>query len=190
MRYRLHLRCRRGRRRGRLLGLVQAAAEQRRLAGQDRHRPASSSPSPSSTTPRSRPLPAPRGRGACSPPSLVLRPNRTVGFIDAPRRWPRRSPTARCSSPVQARRIREVGAIQPIRELAALAHERGALFHTDAVQALGKMLLEPAGSSAWTPTSFLPRPTRSRAAPRRVGALYLKARTPFAPYLLGGGQES
>ena len=36
----------------------------------------------------------------------------------------------------------EVGAIQPIRELAALAHERGALFHTDAVQALGKMPLD------------------------------------------------
>ena len=80
----------------------------------------------------------------------------------------------------------EVGAIQPIRELAALAHERGALFHTDAVQALGKMPLDvqKLGVDA---ASFS---AHKIGGPKGVGALYLKARTPFAPYLLGGGQES
>ena len=80
----------------------------------------------------------------------------------------------------------EVGAIQPIRELAELAHKRGALFHTDAVQALGKMPLDvqKLGVDA---ASFS---AHKIGGPKGVGALYLKARTPFAPYLLGGGQES
>ena len=80
----------------------------------------------------------------------------------------------------------EVGAIQPIRELAELAHERGALFHTDAVQALGKMPLDvqKLGVDA---ASFS---AHKIGGPKGVGALYLKARTPFSPYLLGGGQES
>lgn len=80
----------------------------------------------------------------------------------------------------------EVGAIQPIRALAKLAHERGALFHTDAVQALGKMPLnlQELGVDA---ASFS---AHKIGGPKGVGALYLKARTPFHPYLLGGGQES
>ncbi len=80
----------------------------------------------------------------------------------------------------------EVGAIQPIRELAELAHKRGALFHTDAVQALGKMPLDvqKLGVDA---ASFS---AHKIGGPKGVGALYLKARTPFSPYLLGGGQES
>ncbi len=79
----------------------------------------------------------------------------------------------------------EVGSIQPIAELAALAHRTGALFHTDAVQALGKMPLnmEALGVDA---ASFS---AHKIGGPKGVGALYLKARTPFAPFLLGGGQE-
>ena len=79
----------------------------------------------------------------------------------------------------------EVGSIQPIAELAALAHRTGALFHTDAVQALGKMPLnmETLGVDA---ASFS---AHKIGGPKGVGALYLKARTPFAPFLLGGGQE-
>ena len=80
----------------------------------------------------------------------------------------------------------EVGAIQPIRELAALAHERGALFHTDAVQALGKMPLNLQELDV-DAASFS---AHKIGGPKGVGALYLKARTPFSPYLLGGGQES
>ena len=79
----------------------------------------------------------------------------------------------------------EIGSIQPISELAQLAHAKGALFHTDATQALGKIALNVAelGVDA---ASFS---AHKIGAPKGVGALYLKARTPFKPLLLGGGQE-
>lgn len=80
----------------------------------------------------------------------------------------------------------ETGAIQPVRELAAVAHAHRALFHTDAVQALGKMPLsvQRLGVDA---ASFS---AHKIGGPRGVGMLYLRARTPFAPLLRGGGQES
>lgn len=80
----------------------------------------------------------------------------------------------------------EVGSIQPVGELAACAHDHGALFHTDAVQALGKAPLSVSqlGVDA---ASFS---AHKIGGPRGVGALYLKARTPFQPLLRGGGQES
>lgn len=80
----------------------------------------------------------------------------------------------------------EVGSVQPVRELAACAHEAGALFHTDAVQALGKV---PLSVGEWDvdAASFS---AHKIGGPRGVGALYLKARTPFEPLMRGGGQES
>lgn len=80
----------------------------------------------------------------------------------------------------------EVGSIQPVAELARAAHDAGALFHTDAVQALGKA---PVDLGAWNvdAASFS---AHKVGGPKGVGALYLKSRTPFAPLLLGGGQES
>lgn len=80
----------------------------------------------------------------------------------------------------------EVGSIQPIAELARVAHEAGALFHTDAVQALGKC---PVDLKAWgvDAASFS---AHKIGGPKGVGALYLKARTPFSPHLAGGGQEA
>lgn len=80
----------------------------------------------------------------------------------------------------------EVGSIQPIRQLAACAHEAGALFHTDAVQALGKMPLDLAELDV-DAASFS---AHKIGGPKGVGALYLRARTPFEPLLLGGGQEA
>lgn len=79
----------------------------------------------------------------------------------------------------------EVGTIQPIRDLARLAHERGALFHTDAVQALGKIAVD---MRAWgvDAASFS---AHKVCGPKGVGILYLKAATPFTPLLAGGGQE-
>lgn len=80
----------------------------------------------------------------------------------------------------------EVGSIQPVAELARVAHAAGALFHTDAVQALGKVPLNVTelGVDA---ASFS---AHKVGGPKGVGALYLKARTPFEPQALGGGQES
>lgn len=79
----------------------------------------------------------------------------------------------------------EIGSIQPIQELARVAHETGAFFHTDATQALGKMPLnlEELDVDA---ASFS---AHKIGGPKGVGALYLKSRTPFNAFLLGGGQE-
>ena len=80
----------------------------------------------------------------------------------------------------------EIGSIQPIRELAAAVHARGVAFHTDASQALGKMPLrmDDLGVDAATFAAH------KICAPKGVGALYVRSRTPFEPFLAGGGQES
>ena len=70
--------------------------------------------------------------------------------------------------------------------LARVAHERGALFHTDATQALGKMPLDVKG---WN-VDALSLSAHKVGGPKGVGALYLKARTPFSAQMVGGGQES
>lgn len=80
----------------------------------------------------------------------------------------------------------EVGSIQPIAQLAQVSHDHGALFHTDAVQALGKAPVD-VGEWGVDAASFS---AHKVGGPKGVGVLYLKARTPFEPYLLGGGQES
>ena len=80
----------------------------------------------------------------------------------------------------------EIGSVQPIAELAAAAHAAGALFHTDAVQALGK---EPVdlGELNVDAASFS---AHKIGGPKGSGVLYLRAGTPFDPFLVGGGQES
>lgn len=80
----------------------------------------------------------------------------------------------------------EVGSIQSIRQLAALAHARGVVFHTDAVQALGRtpVILKELGVDA---ASFS---AHKIGGPKGQGALYLKNGTPFDPFIIGGGQES
>lgn len=79
----------------------------------------------------------------------------------------------------------EMGAVQPIAELAQVAHGSGALFHTDATQALGKVPCD-LGALGVDAASFS---AHKVCGPKGVGALYLKARTPFEAQLLGGGQE-
>jgi cysteine desulfurase len=79
----------------------------------------------------------------------------------------------------------EIGTINPIKELAEVAHEGGALFHTDAAQTLGKIPFDvrELGVDA---ASFS---SHKIYGPKGFGALYLKKRTPFTAYLKGGGQE-
>ena len=79
----------------------------------------------------------------------------------------------------------EVGTIQPIRELAALAHENGSLFHTDAVQAVGHI---PVDVKAWG-VDLLSLSGHKFGGPKGVGALYLKRATPISAFVTGGGQE-
>ncbi|MBR5260453.1 MAG: cysteine desulfurase [Eggerthellaceae bacterium] len=80
----------------------------------------------------------------------------------------------------------EVGSVQPIAELSCIAHKAGALFHTDAVQALGKVPINLADLGV-DAASFS---AHKIGGPKGVGALYLRSRTPFEAYMLGGGQEA
>ena len=79
----------------------------------------------------------------------------------------------------------ETGVLQDLPALAAIAHEAGALFHTDAAQALGKVAFDVAGIDL---ASFS---AHKMYGPKGVGALYVRRRprARLAPLFSGGGQE-
>jgi cysteine desulfurase len=80
----------------------------------------------------------------------------------------------------------ETGVLFPIEEAAAICRAKGTLFHTDAVQAVGKIPIDLRKSSI----QFLSLSGHKLHAPKGVGALYVNRRTRFNPYLIGGGQEN
>jgi cysteine desulfurase len=79
----------------------------------------------------------------------------------------------------------EIGTIQPIAELAALAHGCGALFHTDAVQTVGHIPVDVKSLGV----DALSLSAHKFEGPKGVGALYLKSGVRIAPLVVGGGQE-
>ena len=79
----------------------------------------------------------------------------------------------------------EVGSLQDLSALAALAHGQGALFHSDAVQILGKLPFDVQQLNI-DAASFS---AHKLGGPKGVGAFYLRTGTPFSPQALGGGQE-
>jgi len=79
----------------------------------------------------------------------------------------------------------EIGTVQPIGELAALAHAAGVPFHTDAVQAAGWLPLNVADLGV----DALSLSGHKLGAPQGVGALFLRGRLSIEPVLHGGGQE-
>jgi len=79
----------------------------------------------------------------------------------------------------------ETGVIFPIEEAAAIAKAKGALFHTDAVQAVGKVPINLASSNI----DLLSLSGHKLHAPKGIGVLYLRRGTPFRPFLVGGHQE-
>lgn len=79
----------------------------------------------------------------------------------------------------------ETGTVFPVPEIAALAKERGALFHTDAVQAIGKMPVNVKD----TPVDMLSLSGHKFHAPKGVGALYVRRGTRFTEFMMGGHQE-
>ena len=103
----------------------------------------------------------------------------------------------------------ETGALMPIREITDIAHAHGALMHTDAVQAYGKIDMSPytaAGSSKSGSSDGSAQRNKSKSAlsggvdfitvsshkihgPKGVGALYQKKGSELPPYIVGGGQE-
>ena len=79
----------------------------------------------------------------------------------------------------------EIGTIQPIAEIAKLAHERGALMFTDAVQAVGAIRVDVGELGV----DMLSLSGHKLNAPKGVGALYVKKGIKIYKYLDGGGQE-
>lgn len=79
----------------------------------------------------------------------------------------------------------ESGTIFPVEEMASLAAEKGIMFHTDAVQAVGKLPINLANSNI----HMLSLSGHKLHAPKGVGVLYLKRGTRFRPLLRGGHQE-
>ena len=83
----------------------------------------------------------------------------------------------------------EIGTIQPIEHLTELTHAQGALFHTDAAQAVGKI---PVDVEAWD-VDLLSISAHKLYGPKGVGALYIRGGLrglPIMPLWFGGGQES
>ena len=78
-----------------------------------------------------------------------------------------------------------VGTIQPIAELAQIARRRGVLFHTDAVQAAGKIAFD----TRTQPIDLLSLSGHKLHGPKGIGALYVRAGVELWPILPGGGQE-
>jgi cysteine desulfurase len=79
----------------------------------------------------------------------------------------------------------EIGTIQPVPELAAKAKERGALFHTDAVQAFGKTSIDARKQSF----DFLTISGHKIGAPKGIGALFIRRGTSLEPLMHGGTQD-
>ena len=79
----------------------------------------------------------------------------------------------------------ETGVMFPIETISALVREKGAAFHTDAVQIVGKLPLKLSEMNI----QYLSLSGHKLHAPKGVGALYVNRRTKFSPFLTGGGQE-
>ena len=82
----------------------------------------------------------------------------------------------------------EIGVIQPVREIGALCHERGILFHCDAAQAFGKLPVSVAGDQI----DLMSLSAHKLYGPKGAGALYVRRRNPRVPLSIqmdGGGHE-
>ena len=104
-----------------------------------------------------------------------------------------------CVSPEQAARVitpetslvsvmlanNEVGTIEPVAEIAALAHANGALMHTDAVQAVGHIPVDVRALGV----DMLSMSAHKFGGPKGIGALYVREGTHIGGFMLGGEQE-
>ncbi len=79
----------------------------------------------------------------------------------------------------------ETGTVQPIREIAEMSHRRGALFHTDAAQAIGKLKVDVKRMSI----DLLSVAGHKFYAPKGIGALFVRNGTDIEPFLRGAGHE-
>jgi len=79
----------------------------------------------------------------------------------------------------------EIGTIQPVKELCSVSHEKGVLFHTDAVQAAGKLRIDVEELGV----DLLSLSAHKIYGPKGVGALYIRKGTKIHPLIHGGHQE-
>lgn len=79
----------------------------------------------------------------------------------------------------------EIGTVNPVKEIAEVCHERGVLFHTDAVQAAAYLPVDVTELDA----DLISLGGHKFYGPKGIGALYVRKGTPLIPYLTGGGQE-
>jgi cysteine desulfurase len=79
----------------------------------------------------------------------------------------------------------ESGVIFPIEEIGGVLKEKGIVFHTDAVQAVGKIPIDLKN----TPVDMLSLSGHKLHGPKGVGALYVRKGTKYSPFLIGGHQE-
>lgn len=80
----------------------------------------------------------------------------------------------------------EIGTIQPIQELAEVTHQHGALFHTDAVQAVGHVPIDVISMNV----DLLSASAHKFNGPKGVGFLFVRKGTELQPFMDGGAQES
>lgn len=80
----------------------------------------------------------------------------------------------------------EIGTLQDIKALCDIAHSKGALFHTDAVQAVGHMHIDVKTLGL----DMLSASAHKFNGPKGIGFLYIKSGTPITSYISGGKQES
>jgi cysteine desulfurase len=79
----------------------------------------------------------------------------------------------------------EIGTIQDVRAISRIVHERGALLHTDAVQAVGKVPVDVTDLGV----DFLTLSAHKIYGPKGIGAVYVRKNAPFCPLIRGGHQE-
>ena len=80
----------------------------------------------------------------------------------------------------------EIGTVQPISEIAKICNSNKILFHTDAIQAVGKIPIDVEELGV----DFLSISSHKLYGPKGIGALYIKNGTNLTPFILGGGQEN
>ncbi len=79
----------------------------------------------------------------------------------------------------------ETGVLFPVKEISEICRSRGVLYHCDAVQAAGKIEIDVRK----IPVDYLSLTGHKLHAPKGIGALYVRRRTPFSPLIHGGHQE-
>ena len=80
----------------------------------------------------------------------------------------------------------EIGTLQDIKRIAQICHEKGVLFHTDAVQAIGKIPIDVKAMGI----DYLSMSGHKIYAPKGIGILYARKGAPYCPFVHGGHQEA